>query len=1153
MPSPRLLNLVFAATLIAAAGTAHAERIQLPALDLAKLASEDLARQGKPGVPLRYGQEHVFAGKAADIAPGLDGSGTWLPSRSGEARWSLELAGPQAHNLALYFDRFRLPAGAALEIYAGNDKQPSLRFDDRDNAAGGDLRTPMLLSDSVRVLLRVPEGLRDVTQLRLHSVVQGYRDPFKALSQAKSGSCNIDIACPEGDAWRSQSRAVAHYTFVDSIQGPSVCTGQLVATGNATQDVSAPRFLTAHHCVDVASEAPTMTFYWKYESASCRTPGSGASGTPLPRTIAAATQSGATLLATHTPTDFTVLGLNAPVPAAADSYYSGWDRSGAIPVGAVSIHHPAGHEKRIAIDLDPLTRTPSCIIVGASATTHWRVGAWNSGTTEGGSSGAGLWHPQSKRLIGVLSGGNASCSLRNEFDCFGALDRAWDGAGSAATRMRDWMDRTGSAPQFIEGHSGCSAPSVSLNSVAFTTPPSAGELVTFSASASGGSGGGYVYEWDLDGDGVFERRGSAASVSVRYARAQSNQVRLRVTDSLACPASTSRALDVRVPRIVASSAAPVQACGNGNAGLDPGERWSLPVTLTNTGAAALPAGAHALFANGLVVASLPGGVGPNTFGYQGTTSAAAPGQCGYAFIDIGDAPALSLTDLDDGRGLVALGGAGVRLYGETFTQASMTTNGYVSFSTADIGADFDNSCTGELNRGGVGPRLHVLHDDLEVRSGGGLRYRYYPTCPRTAAVGGAQPCHVFQWDGLMLFDGGGDASFQAVAYATSGEVAYQYRRADPMNGSGATIGVIDRSGNDPLNVRCNSAGAAPSSSAICIFEPQNLPVQAQAGLLLERPALALPALAPGASTTVQVPVRVTEGSACGAPVAIDYIASAGSGLHSMEPSRVFSGQLAAGCSAVSTCPAQSAPAQPRRGFFNDPARPGNGLAVFQYGDPANPVTGAIWYTGDDAYLSDWYTFAGAWRSGLVDSSLFRSRNLQPTGFQPESSPIGRTWLASIDARTQLFAWDFGGGRRGAELMSTTAGSLPFASPDHTNAWIQSGQAGWGLGIEGVQLSDGPLEFFGVYLYDANGVSRWLSGTSRSTASGRVDLLSQRVHCPGCPFYPDYDSLAQAAGFLDRNYTSRIRAQMSTSINLPAPLSGSWNRSTVVLEAFGVTE
>ena len=78
------------------------------------------------------------------------------------------------------------------------------------------------------------------------------------------------------------------------------------------------------------------------------------------------------------------------------------------------IHHPAGDEKRIAIDFDPPTisnvRDPD--IPGAL---HWRVDDYEVGTTEGGSSGSGLLNAD-KRVIGVLSGGAAACAADSSDD-----------------------------------------------------------------------------------------------------------------------------------------------------------------------------------------------------------------------------------------------------------------------------------------------------------------------------------------------------------------------------------------------------------------------------------------------------------------------------------------------------------------------------------------------------------------------------------------------------------------------------------------------------------------------------------------------------------------------------------------------------------------
>lgn len=1160
-PFPLARTQVLAALCaLALAPMAQAERLNLPSLDLPKLAAEDQASVGKTGVPLRYGQVQAFGDKHLGLPErGLQAGGSWTEASDGTSRWWLQVEAAQARNLALHFDEFRLPAGAELRLYAAGEKTPSLVYTDADNTAQGDLRTPMLEAQSMRIELLVPQDKRAFTRLSLGSVVQGYRDPFVALAQLKSGSCNIDVACPQGDAWRPQIRSVAHYTF-NSGSGSFVCTGQLVATGSQAQDLANPRFLTAHHCVSTAAEVQSMTLYWKYESPTCRAPGGTASGQQLPRASStAATQSGASLLATHRETDFTIVALSATVPAAADPWYTGWDRGTGVPAGTVSIHHPAGHEKRISIDNDALTTGPSCILSGATQTTHWFVGDWDEGTTEGGSSGSGLWRRDSGRLVGVLSGGQASCAAPDQFDCYGALDKGWTGGGTAATRMSDWMVRAGGSPLTQDGYGSCAAPTVSLSSAVFSSGARVGEEIAFSASASGGSGSGYVYEWDLDGDGTFERRSSGNSVSLRYARAQSGQVRVRATDGAGCAGEASRALDVQSSRITATAQAPQQVCGNGNAGLDPGERWRIPVTLTNSGTAPLPSGAHALFAN-----AIGGGAqslfGPDAFGYRGTNSATDSGACGYGFVDIGDAPALALTAAggsfsaeDDGRSsVITLGGSGFRLYGETFTQAIMSTNGYVSFSTSDTGGDFDNSCSGQIDSGGAGPRLHVLHDDLVVGSGGALRYRYYTSCPRAPIGGSDQSCHVFQWDAMQDWSQtspSGNASFQAIAYPGNGQVVYQYRRANTTAGAGATIGLINNNGSDQLLASCNAVNAAPAESAVCIFDPQNLAVSS-AALLIETPSLPLPALAAGASTTVELSLRVPEGTACGAPVGVDYLATALPGQHSMQSATVFAGQIASACASVSSCPAAATRPLPRRGFFSDPARGGNGLAVFTYGDSANPVVGAIWYTGDRSYLSDWYTLAGPLRGGLMEAPLFRTRNNQPSGFAPVTTEIGRTWLATVDARTQLFAWDFGDGQRGAELLNSTAGTLPYASPDHTNAWIQTGQSGWGLGVEGLQLGDGPLEFYGVYVFDASGQSRWLTGTSRSASSGVIELSSQRTHCPGCPFYPDYATLATSGGTLTRTYSSRIRAQMSTTITLPAPLSGTWNRTNVEIQAFG---
>ncbi len=115
--------------------------------------------------------------------------------------------------------------------------------------------------------LRLPKDAE--AHLRIASVNHGYRffGERESAVNAKRGSCNINVVCPQGDPWRDQIRSVARYTV--SCEGGSatcLCTGQLV--NNTAQDLT-PYFLTAQHCIEQTSAAPTVVAYWNYQSPEC--------------------------------------------------------------------------------------------------------------------------------------------------------------------------------------------------------------------------------------------------------------------------------------------------------------------------------------------------------------------------------------------------------------------------------------------------------------------------------------------------------------------------------------------------------------------------------------------------------------------------------------------------------------------------------------------------------------------------------------------------------------------------------------------------------------------------------------------------------------------------------------------------------------------
>jgi lysyl endopeptidase len=1139
----------FAAAQVADADAALAAVpiLELPAIDIDKALGEDLAKAKLAPGPVRYALGHAVD----DVVAGGEKSrgGRWETLADGRLRWQLEIHAPDAVSIDLGFKPFRLPAGAEMvvvDVHSGDKAGP---FTDADNPRGGEFWTPIQRTDRVRIELTLPADKREFLKLQLDTVHHGYKDLVAAVRQ-KSGSCNVDVVCPAGDAWRDEIRAVAVVAHNDSAtrEGNS-CSGTFV---RSTAPMAGPLFLSANHCEIVGSSARV---YFNFQNSTCRTPGSAASGAngdgPLNVSLF-----GATMLAQTDPSggvvssDFAIMRFNNPAPAAANLFLSGWDRRDLAPDSATGIHHPQGDEKRISFENDPLS------IAGYGAdpgngNTHLRIADWDVGTTERGSSGSGLWNDDG-RLVGVLSGGEAACG-NDAPDWYGRIAHGWEGLGTPDRRLRDWLDNGNTNAKTLDGTNACTL-NASIESTAFTSNPAAGASVVYTAAATGATGT-VTYSWDVDGDGSIDRTGTQPSITVTYPRAGSYQVVVDATDANRCGGIASRAVDVVGASIAATGGAAQQVCGDNDSAIEPGERWRVPVTLRNGGAGALPAGGRALFAAGTSSASFP--LGPNGFGYVGTTSAA--GGCGYSFIDIASGatsvPALVTDDDDDGRAVnpIALGGTGFELYGQRYTTAVMSTNGFISFSAAETGVEYANTCTGELGEGGAGPQLRVHHDDLVVaaQAGSGLRYRYFDVCPRAAESDSApQGCHVFQWSHMQRYAQSGavgDFEFQAIAYERSGQITYQYRDAAPDAGAGATIGVTSATGTDPLNAACNVANAAPAQSAICLFEPSALP-GGDAGLRVETPAVSVPAIAAGGQTVVDVPIAIASSAQCGAALALDYIATAAPGISSFADSTVLQAVIGDGtaCQTSTACPAQVPAIASRQGLYSNPQRGGNGLANFVYGS----LYGGAWYTALEDRTPTWYILSGEYSDNLGTMPITRVRNTAaPGSVATVSDLVGRAWVATIDADHLMYAWSLDGQSSGAELMQSQG--LPFTTPNHTQTWYSTAQSGWGLAIESLQT--GPtsvLDFIGAYIYDAGGTARWLTGSSTNITGGPVDLTAYRVHCPGCPWFADWASTGQPAGSLNRTYTDATHGTLSTAITLPAPLSGTWNRSNLPITTIG---
>ncbi len=391
-----------------------------------------------------------------EVSIGSERSGTWQQLKDGSRLWRVRVRVEGATDLRFGFARFALPADATLHLIGGNGYYQG-PYTAADAGAAG-FGSSVVPGDTATIELRLLPGSRASNDvLELTRVGAGFRDLFKLAldtGPGTSGACNVNVVCPLGQPYADEIRAVGYYEYVDDEDfGTYICSGTLLA------DVPHDRrnyFLSAAHCVSSSAEAASMVVYWNYQSTLCNGLGMPAGG------YFNDDQHGAVLRATRDDADFTLVELvQAPDPDW-HVYYAGWDASGSAPSGTVGIHHPSGDVKKITAG--PMPRTmDNCIGTGGASTdTHWEAGPYSQGTTEGGSSGSGLFVKagngggRDKRLIGVLSGGFAACSNispgqpNDETDCYGKLASAWSGPASSS-RLRDWLDPQGTGSLTTHG------------------------------------------------------------------------------------------------------------------------------------------------------------------------------------------------------------------------------------------------------------------------------------------------------------------------------------------------------------------------------------------------------------------------------------------------------------------------------------------------------------------------------------------------------------------------------------------------------------------------------------------------------------------------------------------------------------------------------
>ena len=401
---------------VSAAGAAYrvdALPFDTQLLTMAKAAAADTER----AKPVQIGFPRGIAESAQTVPLA---SLSWEATADGGKAAKVTVAATGAAGLRIGY-RVSGPADGVAIRFAGSDR------DEVYVAAGNvspDLSwSPVLEGSQGTVELHIKRGF-DVSQFGLqletlsHLTVaaRDFGQKSKVLQIGDSDSCNIDVACVSNPsaALLNIAKATAKMVFNEG-SSSYLCTGTLINSSSG-----ANYFYTAAHCISTQAAASTLNTYWFFDAVSCD------SLAPPPYQLLTG---GADLMMTEPTMDGTLLRLRLAPPTG--SVRAGWNAS-VIPTGTtvVGIHHPSGDLKKFSQgNMQGYAQGPQAY----GSTPRFQANKdsfitvrWTNGTTEGGSSGSGVFTYNSSgayyELRGGLEGGAASCSNLSGIDRFSRMD-----------------------------------------------------------------------------------------------------------------------------------------------------------------------------------------------------------------------------------------------------------------------------------------------------------------------------------------------------------------------------------------------------------------------------------------------------------------------------------------------------------------------------------------------------------------------------------------------------------------------------------------------------------------------------------------------------------------------------------------------------------
>ncbi len=388
----------------------------IPAYILPKLSNDSLNRRDQE-IPEGQVKAFRFAeGFTVQIKP--SSKGNWITMDNGDRVWRLAIHSAGAYSIGMILERYQPVPGGKIYLFNKDHTEIFGAFTSENIAPGGFLSIMPFPGEDVVIEYDLPRAAGAQDPFVITTLAHDYKNFYSLMGS--SGSCNLDVNCPQVANWHKEKNGVCKL-LINSIE---LCSGVLV---NNVRNDGRPFVLTANHCINTDSLANRTLFIFNFEKDSCGSSSIVSNSHVL---------SGSWLKATKLYLDFTLVEMGERPPYSFTPYYVGWNIDTAGILNTVAIHHPEGDVKKISIDANP--PTVSSFESPYSANAFWKIGRWETGTTEPGSSGAPLFD-QNHQVIGTLTGGQATCYYPvNDF--FEMISRAWNEYPDSSNQLRYWLD-----------------------------------------------------------------------------------------------------------------------------------------------------------------------------------------------------------------------------------------------------------------------------------------------------------------------------------------------------------------------------------------------------------------------------------------------------------------------------------------------------------------------------------------------------------------------------------------------------------------------------------------------------------------------------------------------------------------------------------------